>query len=90
LGKKKDSVLRRYTNNPKAHELYLKASFHFNKFTEAGFSQALEYFNQAIAASADYTLAYAGLAQCYAVAASSNLAPEEAFTKARLQRKLWN
>jgi len=68
LGETKESVLKRYTADPKAYEFYLKARFHFSKFTEAGFNQAIEYFNRAIAISPEYALAYAGLAECYAIA----------------------
>jgi len=53
--------------DPKAHELYLKGRYFWNKRDEAGFGKAVEYFQQAIATDPAYAEAYAGLADTYAL-----------------------
>ena len=58
---------RRYTENTEAYQLYLKGRYHWNKRTADGFERALGFFQQAIELDPDYALAYAGLADCYAL-----------------------
>jgi TolB-like protein/DNA-binding winged helix-turn-helix (wHTH) protein len=58
---------RRYTGDLKAYELYLKGRFFWNKRTEEGLQKSIEHFEQAIARDPRYALAYAGLADSYAV-----------------------
>jgi TolB-like protein/Tfp pilus assembly protein PilF/tRNA A-37 threonylcarbamoyl transferase component Bud32 len=69
--------------DPEAHEAYLKGRYHLNKRTEADLKKALEYFQQAVATDPDYALGYAGLADCYYVAAARDfLPPAEAYREA--------
>jgi TolB-like protein/Tfp pilus assembly protein PilF len=63
LGAKKAAVLKRYTENTAAYQLYLKGRFQFGKYTEAGWSKAIEYFEQALALESDYAPAHAGVAE---------------------------
>lgn len=49
----------------KAHDLYLKGLYHWNKRTVSGFQQAIEYFQQATTLDPTYAPAYAGLANSY-------------------------
>ncbi|MGE0885280.1 MAG: protein kinase [Blastocatellales bacterium] len=63
LGAKKAAVLKRYTDNTEAYQLYLKGRFQFGKYTEAGWGKAIEYFEQALALESDYAPAYAGIAE---------------------------
>ena len=65
LGDEKEEVLKRYTHNAEAYQLYLRGRFFFFKRTPEGFKKAIEYFGQAIELDADYALAYSGLADCY-------------------------
>ena len=58
---------RRYTENPEAHQLYLKGQFYWNRRTVPTLKQAVEYFQQAIDADPGYALAWAGLADSYAL-----------------------
>ena len=60
-------VTKRYTDNAEAYQLYLKGRFYWNKRTEDGLKRALPYFNDAIEKDPSYALAYAGLADCYAL-----------------------
>jgi TolB-like protein/DNA-binding winged helix-turn-helix (wHTH) protein/Tfp pilus assembly protein PilF len=53
--------------NPEAHELYLKGRFYWNKRTRETLKKSLEYFQQAIEKDPNDALAYAGLADAYAM-----------------------
>ncbi|MCZ6751940.1 MAG: protein kinase [Acidobacteria bacterium] len=53
--------------DPEAYQAYLRGRYYWNKRSEDGFRKGLEYFQQAIAKDPTYALAYAGLADCYAL-----------------------
>jgi TolB-like protein/tetratricopeptide (TPR) repeat protein len=55
----------RPTENPEAHELYLKGRYFWNRRTGANLQKAVGYFEQAIAKDPKYALAYSGLADCH-------------------------
>jgi TolB-like protein/Tfp pilus assembly protein PilF len=55
----------RPTENPEAHELYLKGRYFWNRRTGENLQKAADYFQQAIEKDAGYALAYSGLADCY-------------------------
>jgi tetratricopeptide (TPR) repeat protein len=55
------------TQNPQAYALYLKGRSYWAKRTRADLESAVSYFNQAIAKDPGYAMAYAGLADCYAM-----------------------
>jgi TolB-like protein/DNA-binding winged helix-turn-helix (wHTH) protein len=63
--------------DPEAHELYLKGRYFWNKRDQAGFTKAIDYFQQAIAKDPTYAAAYAGLADSYALSGGLYLLPEE-------------
>jgi len=65
LGAEKTAVLKRYTENTEAYQLYLKGRFHCSKWTAEGMKNAIEYFEQAIVIEPDYAPAFAGLAASY-------------------------
>jgi TolB-like protein/DNA-binding winged helix-turn-helix (wHTH) protein/Flp pilus assembly protein TadD len=72
--------------NPEAYEAYLKGRFYWNKRTADGLSKAIDFFDQAVERKPDYALAYAGLADSYALAGDWKyglLAPGEAYPKAK-------
>jgi TolB-like protein/Flp pilus assembly protein TadD len=56
-----------YTQNAEAYHLYLKGRYHWNKNTEQGYTDAINYFKQAIEIDSNYALAYSGLADSYAL-----------------------
>ncbi len=81
-------LARRYPRNPEAWQAWLKGRYLWDKRDAAGFRRAVEYFNQAIASDPDYPLAWAGLADCYALMAQLGaLPPQEAYTKAKAAAK---
>jgi tetratricopeptide (TPR) repeat protein len=55
----------RPTDNPAAHELYLKGLYFWNKRTAVDLEKALGYFNQAVAQDPNYALAWTGIAEVY-------------------------
>jgi len=77
-------LAKTYTNNPEAYRLYLQGRFYWAKREQKDLKTAIDYFNQAIAQDANYALAYAGLADSYAIMGSFNfMAPTDAIPKAR-------
>ena len=74
-GEDQKRVTKRYTDNSDAYQLYLRGRFYWNKRTEDGMKKGSEYFNQAIAKDPNYALAYAGLADCYALLYEYSAAP---------------
>jgi TolB-like protein/DNA-binding winged helix-turn-helix (wHTH) protein/Tfp pilus assembly protein PilF len=52
---------------PEAYESYLKGRYYWNKRSDEGFNKAIAYFQEATRKDPQYALAYAGLADCYAV-----------------------
>ena len=65
FGAEKKSVLKKYTDNVEAYQLYLQGRFHMNKFTPDGFMKAIEYFDAAITIDSTYAIALADKAFCY-------------------------
>jgi TolB-like protein/Flp pilus assembly protein TadD len=57
----------RPTENPEAHQLYLKGRYFWNKRTTENLQKAIDYFEQAIGKDPAYALAYSGLADVHAV-----------------------
>ena len=55
----------RPTENPEAHELYLKGRYFWNRRTGENLKRAADYFQQAIGKDPKYALAYSGLADCH-------------------------
>ncbi len=67
LGAVGDPSPRRYTDNVRAHALYLKGRYAWNQRTQEGVVQAVAYFERAIAEDPAYALAYTGLADAHAL-----------------------
>jgi len=55
----------RPTENPEAHELYLKGRYFWNRRTGVNLQKAVDYFERAIEKDPKYALAYSGLADCH-------------------------
>lgn len=83
-GEPKERITKRYTENPEAFDAYLKGRYFWNKRSEDGFRRAIEYFNEAVAKDPNYSLAYAGLADCYILLGVwGAVPPNEAFPQAK-------
>ncbi len=82
-GAERHAIAARPTENPVAHDLYLRGRFFWNKRTAEGLQTALGYFEQAVVADPKYSAAYAGLADCYLLLPLyGGTAPIELFPKA--------
>jgi serine/threonine protein kinase/Tfp pilus assembly protein PilF len=76
-------LVRRYTSNVDAYNVYLRGLYYWNRRFEGGLSKAIECFEQAIAMDPSYALAHAGIADCYVqLAGYSLLPPNIAYTRA--------
>ena len=60
-------AVRRPTDNLEAYEWYLKGRHYWHQRSPTTLKLAIQSFEQAIALDADYALAYAGLADCWAL-----------------------
>jgi len=61
LGKDRDVVLKRYTDDAEAYELFLKGRYYYYKYTAEGWRRAIEFFEKAIEKEPNYAPAYAGI-----------------------------
>ncbi|HEY6266857.1 MAG TPA: protein kinase [Candidatus Acidoferrum sp.] len=66
-GAEQQKLAKRDTKNVEAYQLYLRGRYFWNKRTSEGVKQGLAYFQQAIEKDPGYALAYAGVADSYAV-----------------------
>jgi serine/threonine-protein kinase len=77
-------LVKRYTDNFEAYDLYLRGRFQWNKRSCEGFQKALEYFERALTHDPNYAPAYSGIADYHVAVASWGLAPpNEAWPMAR-------
>ncbi len=84
LGDLGEPVPRRYTENARAYNLYLRGRFAWNQRSAEGMKQAIMFFEQAIAEDADYALAWSGLADAYAIGVDYRNGPVvEGFERAK-------
>jgi serine/threonine-protein kinase len=74
---------RHATENLAAYNLYVQGRYHLNQRTDEGLRKATEFFEKAIAESAQYAQAYSGLSDAYSLLAHYGvLAPADVWTKA--------
>jgi DNA-binding winged helix-turn-helix (wHTH) protein/TolB-like protein/Tfp pilus assembly protein PilF len=86
-GEAKSNLVKRYTNNTEAYEAYVRGLYFWNRRTEDGLRRSIGYFGEAIKLDPNYALAYAGLADSYALVGFygyDQIAPfREAYEKGR-------
>ncbi|MCA1626804.1 MAG: winged helix-turn-helix domain-containing protein, partial [Acidobacteria bacterium] len=85
-GEQKQRLTKRHTGSAEAYQTYLKGRYYWNKRTHEGIRKGIEYFTEAIKLDPNYALAYAGIADSYALLGAieySALPPHEAMQKAR-------
>jgi adenylate cyclase len=75
------ALAKKATENPEAHRLYLLGRYHFAKFTRAGWTNAIHYYEQALQIDPAFALAYCGLADTYGWAGGQIMAGREAWAK---------
>jgi TolB-like protein/Tfp pilus assembly protein PilF len=83
-GSEQQAITARPTENPEAHQLYLKGRYFWNKRTANDFKTAIDYFNKAIEKDPNYALAYAGLADAYGLLSGFGAAsPKDSLPQAK-------
>jgi TolB-like protein/Flp pilus assembly protein TadD len=83
-GEEEKRVVESHTVNPEAYQLYLQGRYWYNKTSEEGLRNGIDYFMQAIAKDPAYALAYSGLAACHNdLAEFVHVHPSEGYPSAR-------
>jgi len=67
LGEKTVPLVKSYTENLQAYNLYLQGRYLWQKRTAEDIKNAIDYFKQAVVLDSKYAVAYVGLADCYLV-----------------------
>jgi serine/threonine protein kinase/TolB-like protein/Flp pilus assembly protein TadD len=71
------------TSDNEAYRLYLKGRYFWNKRTQEGYQQAVEFFQQATDRDPNYALAYVGLADSHAFLRVRGQSGRDAYRKAK-------
>ena len=82
-GSEQTAMSKKPTENPEAHELYMKGLFFWNKRTGADLRKSIEFFEQAIAKDPNYAVAYGGESQAWSLLSAYNAAsPADSYPQA--------
>jgi len=80
----KKQLAKRYTENIRAYQTYLKGRYCWSRRTEESLKRGIDYFQQAIREDPNYALAYVGLADSYNLLGWYSVLPsKEVFPKAK-------
>lgn len=66
-GAEETKVTKSGTSDPEAYQAYLKGRYYWNRRTAENLKKAIEQFKTATERDPNYAVAYAGLADCYAL-----------------------
>jgi len=84
LKKEEDALLKRYTEDREAYNLYLKGIYFLRMYTAEGFQEAIKFFELTLQKDPNYALAYYGLSEVFnAISYWGNVPPHEAYPKAK-------
>ncbi len=72
---------KKATEDPEAHRLYLLGRYHFEKFTRAGWTNAIHSYEEALQVDPNFASAYCGLADTYGWAGGQLMPGREAWAK---------
>jgi serine/threonine-protein kinase len=61
LGRERSAVLKHYTDNAEAYEMFLKGRYYHYKYTADGWKRAIEFFGKAAEIEPNYAPAYAAM-----------------------------
>ena len=77
-------LVKRYTQDPDAYNLYLEGRLNWDKGTEEGLKASIDFCQKAIAKDPGFALAYAGIADAYSFLGRLGFArPVDVFPKAK-------
>lgn len=80
----KSSLVKRFTENTDAYQLYLRGRHHWIRRTPDHLKKGVESFQRTIAEDPAYALAYSGLADCYSILALfSEVTSKAGFARAK-------
>ena len=83
-GGESELLVKHYTEDAEAHNLFLKGRYLWNKRTSDAIDKSIQYFNQAVEKDPVYALAYVGLADAYLVLPNfSDVPPADVVSKAK-------
>jgi DNA-binding winged helix-turn-helix (wHTH) protein/TolB-like protein/Tfp pilus assembly protein PilF len=82
-GEEQWRLTKHYTENAEAYQLYLSGRYYWESRTEESLKKAIASFQQALAQDPNYALAYAGLADSYALLGVLHWPPKEAFPQSK-------
>src|SRR5436190_10732411 len=72
---------KKAAEDPEAHRLYLLGRYHCDKFTRAGWTNAIHSYEKALQVDPNFALAYCGLADTYGWAGGQLLPGRQAWAK---------
>ena len=82
-GEEQRLLTKRHTDNAEAYKLYLRGRLYWNKRTPEDLRKSIAHFQQSIELDPNYALAYAGLADAYALLANAGVPARELMPRAR-------
>jgi eukaryotic-like serine/threonine-protein kinase len=83
-GSARTAMASKPTENPEAHQLYLRGRFFWNKRTASDLRKAINLFEEAVAKDPRYAQAYAAIAQSWLLLPGyEDSAPKDCFPKAQ-------
>jgi TolB-like protein/Flp pilus assembly protein TadD len=84
LRKEKEAIVKRYTEDLDAYNLYLKGTYYCQMFTPEGFEKAIKHFEKALKNDPQFGLAYLGPAMVFWSSSYwGNVPPMDAYPKAK-------
>ena len=83
LGEEETELLKRYTADIEAYNLYLKGRLFWNQRDEENLRKSIKFLQEAIDRDPNYALAYSGVADSYSLLGAFVDSPGEAFLKAK-------
>lgn len=79
-----EKMVKNYTSNMEAYNLYLKASYYWNRWTPQDIKKSLELLKQSIKIDPNYALSYSSLSACYVyLGAIGQMPPKDAYPLAK-------
>ncbi|HJT80785.1 MAG TPA: tetratricopeptide repeat protein [Chthoniobacterales bacterium] len=76
-------LIRRYTDDVDAYQLYISGRYYWSRLTPADVKRSIEYFQQAIDKDPNYALAYFGLAEAHrSLAINADIASKDCLPQA--------